>query len=255
MPKEKFKKFKLFAANLLPHESEYLSLQIKSSDPEKIAIVKNLADYVYRPLPNAAIQLDEKIDKRKYSTILHWTMSELKKIDVDQKLQWINETHELILLDKINPNRELQLISEAKKFSSSDFNFLKFYDMLIAFKHFLLIRMRYNEYQLIDQLTQKYHYDYQRSRLIYEQLQQATADIIGQGGALKHEAIQWKNWLFENFKNTQLDGLNRHMSAIRYIFVCLRYGAMNDLGHILDLMNDFLWNVVVNRVVKKKTHT
>jgi hypothetical protein len=243
MPKEKFKKFKSLAANLLPHESEYLIQSIKSTDPDKLAILKNLASYVSQHSPKEPLVVDEKIDKRKYSNLLHWIQSELLKIDVDQKLQWTTSTHELILLDRVHPEREQHLINAAKQFTSSDFNFLRFYDMLIAYKHYLLIRMRYNEYQIIDQITQKYHYDYQRSKLIYEQLQQATVDIIGLGGSsLKREAIQWKNWLFQNFKNPQLDGLNRHMSAIRYIFVCLRYGAMDDLGHMLDLMDIFFKN-------------
>lgn len=242
MAKEKFKKFKLLAANLLPHESEYLIHIIKSADPDKISILKNLDSYVSKCSPENSLVVDEQIDKRKYSNLLHWIQAELMKIDVDKKLQWTNSTHELILLDRINPEREQQLINAAKRFTSSDFNFLKFYDMLVAYKHYLLIRMRYNEYQIIDQITQKYHYDYQRSKLIYEQLQQATVDIIGLGGSLKREAIQWKNWLFQNFKNPQLDGLNRHMSAIRYIFVCLRYGALDDLGHILNLMDAFFKN-------------
>lgn len=242
MPKEKLKKFKSYVANLLPHEADYLLNKINTSDTERLTLLNAVNNYVHRKNRNEQIVLYDNIDKRKYSKTLQWIIVELNKVDVDLNLKWINETHELILLDKISPKRELKLISAAKKFQSYDFNFLKFYDMLIAFKHYLLIRMRYNEYQLIDQVTQKYHYEYQRSKLVYEQLQQATVDIIGLGGNFKREAIQWKNWLFQNFSDHQLDGLNRHMSAIRYIFVCIRYGAMQDLGEMLDRLDVFFKN-------------
>jgi tetratricopeptide (TPR) repeat protein len=242
MPKEKFKKFKLLIRNLLPHEVDYLLNSIKTSDPEKIEILTKVYNFVQRTNPEEVLILNEGIDKRKYSKFLQQINLELGRIDVDQKLQWINETHELILLDKISPEREMSLMSAAKRFQSSDFNFMKFYDMLVSFKHYLLIRMRYNEYLIIDKLTQKYQYDYQKSKLVYEQLQQATLDIIGLGGAFKKEAIQWKNWLFQNFKDHQLDGLNRHMSAIRYIFVCLRYGDLDDLGEALRMLDKFFEN-------------
>ena len=239
MPKEKFKKFKLVVSNLLPHEADYLLSSIKTSDPENKEILHAIHAYATRIDRDEALRLNDTIDKRKYSKLLQRISLELSRIDVDQKLQWINETHELILLDKITPERELSLINAAKKFQSSDFNFMKFYDMLVAFKHYLLIRMRYNEYLIIDKLTQKYQYDYQKSKLVYEQLQQATLDIVGLGGTFKREAIQWKNWLFQNFVDHQLDGLNRHMSAIRYIFVCLRYSDLEDLGEVLSMLDKF----------------
>ena len=237
MAKEKLKKFNEYTSRLLPHETAYLTEVFTIDDPERLSILEIVKHNSIQTADRMAF--DVSLDKRKYSRLLQWIQSELDKIDVDQKMSWIIQTRQNILLDNVSIELEKRILKEIKKANISDFNFLLFYEMLIQYRHYLIIRMRYQDHQLVHDFIEKYQFDYKSSKLIFEQLHQATFDIIGGGGDIKHEAIQWGNWLKENFNNKRLDGLSRHMSAVRYIFICIRYGMIEDLRKMLEDLDAF----------------
>lgn len=240
MPKKKLKKFTEFCETLLPHETAYLLDTFTSQDEERQQIMTTVF--------NASVQIDKKvefddsIDKRKYSKTLHWIRKQLQSIDVDKKLVWISNTLQAILLDQVTQSLEKQIINELKHASSSDFNFRLFYQVLLEYRHYLLIRMRYHTHEKVNNFIREHESAFERSKLIYDQLHQATSDIIGTGDARKTEAIQWSRWLLNNFKDERLDGFTRYMSAIRYIFICVRYNSLQELESILMQLNDFFKN-------------
>jgi len=240
MQKEKLKKFTAFVRSMIPHEAAYLKLRLNTKDDERQLIM----NHVFHNVMNTEqfTPFDIEIDKRKYSKLLTWMQVELDKIDVDKNLKWISKTHESILLDEISPALDAQIMRSIKRYSPHEYYFLRFYEMLIEYRHYLLIRMRYNGHQKINEFLEKHHFDYQRSKLVYDQMHQATSDIIGTGNTLQKEAIQWKRWLYDSYKDSTLDGLNRYMAAIRYIFVCLRYNSMDDLEDILLSLDSFFKN-------------
>ena len=238
MAKEKLKKFNSYCENLLPNEISYLHARFKSTDPERTHIMNAILQGVQNG--DNSFDFDLNIDKRKYSKSLNWMQNELDKIDVDKKLKWINECLNSILLDEVSLEVDQSIARAINSFQANDYYFMYFYEMLLQYRQHLLIRMQYQIYQKVNDYIERNQFDYKSSRLIFEQLHQATHDIIGTGGsASRNEAIQWKNWLLENFKNARLDGLVRHMSAIRYIFVCLRYNTLDDLEYLLFELEKF----------------
>lgn len=240
MAKQKLKKFTDYCKCLLPHEIKLLSSQFKSDDAERRQIVNHIYDQIISG--EYTFTFDSTIDKRKYSKVLHWMEQELNKRDVDQQLVWINENLRGILLDNVPNEHDNAILKSLKKAKISDYYFMYYYEMLLQYRHYLLIRMRYNVYQRVNEYIEKWQFDYKRTRLVFEQLHQATSDIIGTGENLRNEAIQWSKWLLENFRNERLDGLNRHMAAIRYIFICLRYNALDELEVVLNELDVFFSN-------------
>jgi hypothetical protein len=237
--KEKLKKFKNQTNTLLPHETAYLLKKQKIQDPEKLEILK-IVDHNAKFLSGTK-PFDESIDKRKYSNLLKWIQNELHKIDVDKGLEWINLLQKQILTDSIPPRQELLLIRSLNKYTSSSYYFMKFYDLLVEYRHYLLIRMRYNDHKKVNDYLEKLKFDYQRSKLINDQMHQATIDIIGKSGSTNIEGIQWKKWLTECCMDEKLDGLNRYMALVRLSFICLKYNMLQDLESIL-IDSDALFN-------------
>lgn len=237
MRKEKLKKFKAYVDNLLPHEAIYLQKNFQSQDPERIEIMEVIQKSVNAP--DRYTEFDDDIDKRKYSSILNWMKKSLDKINVDQRLKWISGTHQSILLDQLTPELEAEIVKMTRSCTPQDYYFLRYYEMLVDFRHYLLIRMRYTVHQKIHDFMQRHEYEYQRSKLVYDQMHHATADIIGSESQMKKEAIQWKKWLNETFRDTTLDGRNRYMALIRYIFICLRYNLINDQEKALLFMDQY----------------
>lgn len=240
MAKQKLKKFTDYCKLLLPHEIDYLKSQFKSSDIERQQIFEQIVQK--NCAVDTSFSFDISIDKRKYSKLLFWMEMELQKIDVDLHLHWINSSLRAILLDNVPLELDQGILRAIKITKGSDYYFMYFYEMLLQYRHYLLIRMRYQVYQKVNEYIEKWQFDYKRTRLVFEQMHQATYDIIGTGEAQRNEAIQWSKWLLENFRHEGLDGLNRYMAAIRYIFICLRYNALEELENILKELDDFFNN-------------
>ena len=238
--KVKLKKFTEASQRLLPHEISYLLTRCKITDSDRRSILLRI-EHNARNIDNQLIY-DTSIDKRKYSKVLHWIAAELSKKDVDKRLLWISNVHTKILLDEVDPNTEAEIIRIVRSTTSSSYYFMKFYEMLVEYRHYLLIRMRYQAHAKIDSYIVKNKYDYQKSKLIYDQMHQATADIITSNIETHKEAIQWKQWLKEVFDDKMIDGLNRYASMIRYTFICLRYNMLHDLEKILLDMDEFFSN-------------
>lgn len=230
--KEKLKKFKNYSDSLLPFESGYLLGLLNTKDEEKESIMKLIHDNSSAIIPESLF--DISIDKRKYSSLMKWMQEQLSRIDVDQQFQWISEVHESILLDRISIKHESLISKSIKSFHSNDYYFMSFYEMLLDYRHYLLIRMRYADHSRIDNYLNKYKFDYQRSKLVNDQMHQATVDILGKNNELSSSGIQWEKWMLECLESETLDGLNRYMALVRLNFVYLRYNMMDKLGNLLD---------------------
>lgn len=237
MRKQKLKKFGHYVHNMLPHEAEYLHHRIKFTDPERISIMRQVYQSVCQDMTDSGF--DATIDKRKYSKLLLWMQDELDRVDVDLRLQWIIRIHQKILLDVVTPEIDAEIVKQVRRYLPHQYYFRRFYEMLNEYRHYLQIRMRYQSYQRVHDFLERYRLDYQQSRLVHEQIHQATADIVGTSQSSQREAIHWKQWLHDQFNSQNLDGHNRYMCAIRYIFICLRYGMLPELKTVLDQLDTF----------------
>ncbi|GLR20009.1 hypothetical protein [Portibacter lacus] len=228
--KQKLKKIQVYANSLLPHETTYLLQEQKMEDEEKLSILKIIAynsnNFTH---PKA---FDFSIDKRKYSHLLSWMRRKLDSIDVDKQLEWILDAKKHVLLDSISQEEEKRLLNSLKKFDSTSFYFVEFYNLLLHFRHFLLIRMRYDDYQIVNTYIEKEKFNYEKSKLVYEKMHQISFDIIGASNLEEGEGLSWLKWLHECYEDEKLDGQNRYMALIRISFVSLKYDRLNELKDI-----------------------
>jgi len=225
--KQKLKKFKAYANSLLPYETSYLLLKQKMEDSTRLSILEIVAHNSenFSQLKS----YDYSIDKRTYSHLLKWMQKELTAIDVDKGLEWINEVHEEVLKDNITYEQERLLIKSLKKYDQTSFYFVKYYHLLIDYRNFLLIRMRYNDYKLVDEFIVTKKAFYENSIVTNEKIHQITYDIVGASNQEAGESLKWLKWLQDTYLNTSLDGLNRYMALIRMSFVSIKYNQVEQL--------------------------
>lgn len=234
--RSKLQKFSQFAEALLPHEVAYLLSIENFEDADRLQILKKINGYV-RKL-KAAHDYDEQIDKRKYSHLKNWIESRLEIIDVDVRFEWIADMERQIMTDAIQPHTERKLLKELKTFSSSGFYFTRFYELLKLYRHFLLIRMRYNDHVLVEDYLQTNKESYERNAGIMEKLHEATGDIVQHYSGKKSESYQWESWLGKVFYDTDLDGAIRYMAFIRLAFLHFNYGNVDALIAPLDYLDE-----------------
>lgn len=238
--KEKLKKFKSFANALLPHELRYLFSVHRFQDHEKIDILRRLLNKAEDI--SEAVEFDVNVDKRKYSYIQKWVQNELDKIDVDKKFVWISKMQQEIILDKISSKNEAAILKSLNSFKNTSFFFTKHYEMLIDLRHYLLIRRHNTEYKKVDTYLSEFTFDYQRSLLINQQMNQATKEIMDPNNGSSVEKIKWEKWLYDTFTNEQLDGLNRYMAFVRLGYFHLKENKLDKLENNYKIVQKFFEN-------------
>ncbi|MEL6971380.1 MAG: hypothetical protein AAFZ63_07760 [Bacteroidota bacterium] len=218
--RSKLQKFTDFTNTLLPHETQYLLSVQQFQDEERLTILQRIdhnAQHISQFTP-----YDTKIDKRKYNHLKNWITERLSAIDVDQQLSWMLETEQKILTDCIDREAEKKLLKMIRADQQGVF-FNSFYELVQHYRHFLLIRLRYQDHQLVDEFLQRNQVAYEQSRAIYEQIHTATTDIVGQYQSQEAESQQWEAWLTEVFYNESLDIYLRHLALVRLTFLCYNY--------------------------------
>jgi hypothetical protein len=235
--RSKLQKFTEFAGSLLPHETEFLLHSQRFEDEVKLGILERVNDNSHR-LRDGEIY-DEEIDKRKYSHLKNWVVERLDAIDVDQQFNWMCEMEKRIMTDNIDPAEEKVLLKKIREFSLPVFYFTKFYELVETYRHFLLIRLRYDDHRLVDEFLKDYQQAYQRSKQISEQIHTATADIINQFATTETgETRQWEDWLIDVFYDDTLDGLNRYLALVRLTFLYLNYRKLDQLRDKYDYLDN-----------------
>lgn len=234
----KLQRFTQFAQTLLPHETQYLLSMQHLEDPIRLQILERL-DYNCRQI-NQFTPFDAEIDKRKYSHLKNWISERLSEVDVDEHLEWIIEMERKVFTDSILPAEEKRLLKAVRHFKSPDFFFAKFYELLQHYRHFLLIRLRYADHQLVDEFLERHKDAFEQSRRINEQLHQATRDIIQQYSDNSAESIQWEKWLDQIFYDERLDGYNRYMALVRLTFISFNYRKLDALEARFDYLDRIL---------------
>ena len=219
--RSKLKKFTEFANTLLPHETQYLLSVAQLEDEKKLDILqlvhKNCAQI------NQFTPYDISIDKRKYSHLKNWIQKRLGQIDVDQYYAWIGTMDQKITTDHIQPHEEKHLLREIRQYQHPTFFFKRFYELVSTYRHFLLIRLRYGDHQMVNDFLDQWEDAYRETCRVDAQMHQATQDIIKQYSANTAESIQWERWLSRVFFDESLDGYNRYMAFVRLTFISFNY--------------------------------
>lgn len=218
--RSKLNKFTAFTNTLLPHETQYLLSIQCFKDEERLRILQRI-DYNAHHIDQFT-SYDLQIDKRKYNHLQNWIENKLRNIDVDEQLKWMLSTEQQILTDSILFEQEKRLLKMIRTDQRPVF-FNTFYELVEHYRHFLLIRLRYQDHQIVDDYLQRHKAAYQESKDIHEQLHQATLDIVGQYDGQLSESRQWETWLATVFHNEKLEWHLRYLALVRLTFLCYNY--------------------------------
>ena len=228
-------KFTNFINQLLPHETKYLLSIQQFDDPERLQILK-LVDYNAQHIEQFT-PYDISIDKRKYNHLKNWISSRLNAIDVDHQFNWFLEIEQKIRTDTIRPIEEKLLLKAIREYQHPSFSFTKFYELVRQYRHFLLIRLRYEDHRLADEFVKHYKASYLQAKEIFEKLHDATIDIVGQYSGKCSDSKQWEGWLTEVFFNEQLEGHLRYLAMVRMVFIAHNYKRYDTLRSKFDYLD------------------
>jgi len=236
--KEKLKRFREFASEILPHEVDYLCSIQQFEDQQKQAILTRIQYNCHNN--NQPLPFNDAIDKRKYSNLKNWVVRKLDEADVDKHFEWINEMDRRVMTDSIRPEDEKQLLTAIGQANTTDYYFMKFYDLALNFRQYMLIRLRYNEHTIINQFVEAHRPAYQLSCQVSDKLHQASVDIINQYAQNSTESKQWEAWLQSTFNDPTLDGLNRYFAAVRLTFMYFNYREYDKIKPLYDALDSLL---------------
>lgn len=231
--RSKLQKFTTFTNTLLPHETQYLLSIQQFHDQERLDILRRIDHNAHHIDQFTAY--DQRIDKRKYNHLKNWIEERLTAIDVDQQLSWMLEMEQKILTDRIGREEEKKLLKVIRSDQRGVF-FNSFYELVQHYRHFLLIRLRYQDHQMVDEFLKSNQEAYEQSRSIYEQIHTATTDIVGQYDSQEAESQHWEAWLTEVFYNETLDIYLRHLALVRLTFLCYNYRKYDILQEKFDYL-------------------
>ena len=215
------KKFTEFTNTLLPTETEHLLSVQQFEDADRLNILSQV-DYNVRNIEQFT-PYDTAIDKRKYNHLQKWISSRLKAIDVDEQLNQILNWERKISTDAIQASDEKKLLKSIRKYQHPTFFFSKFFELVEKYRHFLLIRIRYSDHQLVDDFLSNHRAAYLQARAVNEKLHEATLNIVRQYSGKGDTSKQWEGWLSEIFYNDKLEGQIRYLALVRLVFICYNY--------------------------------
>ncbi|QDA58773.1 hypothetical protein [Hymenobacter jejuensis] len=236
--KKKLGKFGDFAGDILPHEIAYLIQVQQFQDAQNLEILQTIEYNCHHPRTPVAFRAG--IDKRKYSNLKQWIGQRLDSIDVDKHLVYLNEMDQKIMTDSISPVEEKVLLQAIARYHKPDFYFMKFYELTLSYRHFLLIRMRYKDHQTVTNFIEQQRLNYAKSKEINQKLHDATVDIISQYAQNTTESRQWEQWLLDTFYDETLDGLNRYFAVVRLTFLYFNYSLFDKLKEVYNALDEML---------------
>jgi hypothetical protein len=219
--RNKLQKFGEFAASMLPHETSWLLSVEQFEDDVKRKILLEIHKNCSKS--HEELSFDTEIDKRKYSNLKSWIEERLASIDVDERFDWLSLMERKIMTDSIEPQEEKTLLKVIREYESPDFYFVKFYELVEFYRHYLLIRMRHAHHRLTNDFLKKYKSRYAECKEVFERMHEATEDIVNQYAKNSAQSLHWEKWLTEVYYNEQLDGLNRYFALVRLTFIYFNY--------------------------------
>lgn len=210
--RKKLNTFSQFAQSLYPHELEYLLVVQNFSKPENLNILKqihrNSTSQTQKPF-------DANEDKRTYSYLKNWITDTLSKIDVDMFFEWLIATEKKVLTDIIVPNDEVVLLANMKKIETTDYNFIRFYELSQYYRDYLLVRNRKKYNKIVIEFLNKYHDQYHYLKKINQELDEVTAEIVKKEVFLKNESETFEKFLKNVYYDESLDGYTRYRAVVR----------------------------------------
>ena len=233
--RQKLQKFTNFTSSLLPHETKFLLHVQQFQDPTRLDILEEVHQNCLKV--DQDIDYDTNLDKRKYSNLKKWIIQRLEDVDVDVHYEWMTEMDRQIMTDSLGPQEEKQLLKAIKTYTYPSFYFMKFYELARNYRHFLLIRMRYADHDLVDSFLKSFKEKYNLAREVNDRIHEATTDIVRQYAENSAESKKWESWLTDVFYDESQDGMNRFLALVRLIFIGFNYRQFEQLKEKFDYLD------------------
>ncbi len=228
-------KFSNFVNLLYPHEIKYLDTIKKFENEEIIRILDRIRYNVSNPDKTKAFF--EDIDKRKYSYLMKWIKERLAQADVDVFFGWIIDMERNINMDNVLPKDEKKLLKYTKTVKPTSYYFIRFYEMLNAYRDYLLIRTRIIHYEPILLYLKKYESDYIKALELNRKMNDSAVDIISHHLYSHGDSIQWEKFLIDTFNNKDIDGFTRYKAIVRVTYIHYNYRRFDELREIYDALD------------------
>jgi hypothetical protein len=98
-------------------------------------------------------------------------------IDVDLTTEWIMLYKKKILTDTISSLEEDHFLQYIQGYKQVDYNLQNLYELAREYRAYVLIRMRYNDHQVIADFLELFLPHFVKSKTIQDKLYQATTEI------------------------------------------------------------------------------
>lgn len=230
--------FYQFSDSLYPHELYFLEKSQSFQIPENKRILEiMLYNLEHRQKPQA---FPEDIDKRKYSNLKKWMQERLAQTNVDLQLKKICALELKVMLDEVDAQTEREIQLLIRQSDHRHYHFRKIFDLIQHYEEFLIIRLREKADKPVSAYLRKHQKAYLNSRSIFQKMQEATSDIVGQYRHRKQELTTWEHYLKEWVYDEELDGMNRYAAFVRLLFIYLNRGDQLELEKLYAFMDQAL---------------
>ncbi len=204
--------FTQFAHALYPHELEYLLSIQNFNKAQNLKLLKQIYSNTTSNSPKA---FDTGIDKRTYSYVKKWITQSLEKIDVDLFFEWLITTETKVLTDLIVPEDEARLLGSIQKMDATNYNFIRFYELVQYYRDYLMVRNRKKNIQLVIGFLTRYQEHYQLLKEVNRRLDEMTAQIVQEEMFDPMESEVLESYLKEVYFDETLDGYARYRAVVR----------------------------------------
>ncbi|MBK9292655.1 MAG: hypothetical protein IPM52_13675 [Bacteroidetes bacterium] len=235
--------FALFAARLMPHELEYLRNIQQFKTGENLSILRQLREAVLKPEHFAGF--DRSIDKRHYSYMKKWIEEKLLAIDADAYFEKLAELDKKIMTDALDAADERMMLRMIRVSRTTDYYFVRFYELVQNYRYYLLIRMRHNYLRATNNYLETNREAWLRSKTINQELHEATRDIVDQYARSSVDSRQWETRLINIFEDATLDGLNRYYAIVRLTFMYYNYKEYAKLLELYSQLDQLMHKGII----------
>ncbi|GAA4843229.1 hypothetical protein [Algivirga pacifica] len=235
----KLTKFNSVVEALYPHEVEYLNQLQQFQDKDRQAIFERIL-YNHRSVEQ--LSYDQEVDKRKYSAMISWIHTNLEKIDVDFFFEWLLKIEQGVNMDVVSQEDSVKLLGYLKQINATSYHFIKFYELVISYRDYILIRNMTQIYSQVKEYLQQYRKSYLEAKKTNERLNNATIDIIEQHKSQEITSIHWESFLMKTAKSKDLDGFTRYKAWVRLSYLYYNYKEYKKLEEVLRIFEEELKN-------------
>ncbi len=224
--KIKFQQLTTYIEALLPHEIHLLVNLADKKDELNYALIQKIEGYVLKKHP---LNFDAAIDKRRYANLKKWMQNRLLEHNADYKYEYLLHIEELIYTDSISVDEERWIFSAISHNKYNTFNFIKWHETIEKFMQYLLIRLRYDDYNKVEHFIRTHQKRYNKCVSTRNKISAASIDIVHHYMGKLKNSNQWEVFLIDVIYDVEVEGYLRYMALVRLTFMYSNYNNFKNL--------------------------